>query len=72
MSAAERDLLVAVQEALTLPYSTAHHDQRISFRAMDVSAAVKGYLDEGDPEWHAKWLRGRICAEEARHAGGAP
>lgn len=71
MSPEERDLLVAVREALELP-PVDGHALRLMDRAMWVSATLKGFLGEGDAAWHAAWLRDRMRAEEARHTGGAP
>jgi hypothetical protein len=70
VSPAERELLVAVQEALTVPYSVDRYERRLADRAGWVRATLKGFLDEGDPEWHAEYLRRKLREEEARHAGG--
>ncbi|WP_405964812.1 hypothetical protein OG713_34755 [Streptomyces sp. NBC_00723] len=68
---AERDLLVAVQEALTLPFDADGYERRIADRAGWVRATLKGYFDEGDPEWHAEYLRRKLRDEGARTTGGA-
>jgi hypothetical protein len=69
--AGERDLLRAVLEALDVPFSVPEYERRVEERAVNVRSALKGYLGEGDPGWHAAWLRDRTRAEEARHQGGA-
>ena len=72
MTAAERDLLVAVMEALTLPFGASAYERRIAGRADWVCATLKGVLVDGDPEWHADYLRRKLREEEARHTGGTP
>lgn len=72
MSPVERELITAVLEALALPYSADNYEPRIGDRASYVRATLKGYLDEGEPEWHADYLRRKLRDEEARHEGGGP
>ena len=62
-----RNLLEAVLEAVTLPYSGPEHARRMETRADWVRATVKGALEE-DPSgigWNADFLRGRLAAEQA-------
>jgi hypothetical protein len=66
---AERELLQAVVEALTLPEGTPDYLSRLADRAMWVRVTVKGALEE-DPAgigWNADYLRSRLRAEEAAH-----
>ena len=73
MNAAERELLQAVLEALTLPYDVDGYDRRLLERADWARATVKGVLadDPADMAWNADYLRSKLAAEEARHQGGA-
>jgi hypothetical protein len=71
VSAEERELLTAVLEALTLPFDADRYEWRLQDRASWVRSTLKGYLDEGDPGWHADYLRRKLRDEEARHEGGA-
>jgi hypothetical protein len=71
VSPAERELLTAVLEALTLPFDADGYEKRMVARADWVRCTLKGVLEEGDLEWHADWLRRKLRDEEARHAGGA-
>lgn len=70
MTAEERELLAAVLEAVTLPYSVDGFERRIVVRADWVRATLKGVLEEGDPEWHADYLRRKLRDEEAAAKGG--
>jgi hypothetical protein len=72
VSAAERELLAAVLEALTLPYDADGYDRRLLERAAWAKTALKGALNEdpADIGWNADYLRGRLRAEEAEHKGG--
>jgi hypothetical protein len=65
VTAEERELLQAVLEALTLPYSTAGYDRRLSERAAWARTTLQGVLEDGDPAWHATYLRRKLRDEEA-------
>ncbi|MFL4904853.1 hypothetical protein ACJ6WF_17100 [Streptomyces sp. MMS24-I2-30] len=64
---AERALLKAVLEALTLPYSVPGYDRRMLDRADWARTAVKGALQDGVTLWDADYLREKLRKEEARH-----
>jgi hypothetical protein len=68
VSPAERELLAAVVEALTLPYSDDGYERRMVDRAVWVNTTLKGVLEEGDVEWHTDYLRRKLRDEEAKHA----
>lgn len=65
MSPAERELLQAVLEALTLPFDAPGYDRRMLERADWARVSIKGALDEGDTAWHADYLRRKLRDEEA-------
>lgn len=68
---ADRRLLEAVYEALSIPYPATIGDdevyQRILCeRAMHAQIALEGVLARGDnPEWSAAWLRDRLAEHPA-------
>ena len=64
--------MTAVVEAVTLPYSADGYERRLADRAGLVNATLRGFFQDGDPEWHAEYLRRKLHDEEARHAGGEP
>lgn len=68
-----RNLLEAVLEAVTLPYSGLDHARRMETRADWVRATVKGALadDPADIGWNADFLRGKLRAEETEAAARA-
>jgi hypothetical protein len=66
----ERELLEAVLDALTLPHGTDRYERRILDRVAWVRTTLKGVLGEGDPGWHADYLRRKLREEEAQHGGG--
>ncbi|MFF4566180.1 hypothetical protein [Streptomyces sp. NPDC001435] len=65
MTDAERELLQAVLEALTLPYGAGDYDRRLRERAGWARTTLKGVLEDGDPAWHADYLRRKMRDEEA-------
>jgi hypothetical protein len=77
VSAAERELLAAVLEAVTLPDDTRAVDDvaRIEARTMLVRVAVRAALDgaaKGNADaftWNAEWLRAELRKEEDRYGG---
>ncbi|MEU6552080.1 hypothetical protein ABZ915_17615 [Streptomyces sp. NPDC046915] len=70
MTGDERELLQAVLEALTLPYSVDGYQRRLVNRAGWVCTTLKGALEEGDVAWHADYLRRKMRDEEAAAKGG--
>lgn len=71
---AERLLLEAVVEALTLPHDVPDYSRRIENRAMIAKVVVRDALagDPADLAWNADWLRQKLREEEARHQGDKP
>ncbi|GAP46903.1 hypothetical protein [Streptomyces azureus] len=69
---AERDLLEAVVEALTLPHGSDDYDQRILRRASLARVVAREALaeDRGRLAWNADYLRRKLREEEARHPQG--
>lgn len=71
MSAAERDLLAAVLEALAIPYpatvgDSEIHDRILLDRVMDARVALDGVLQRGDdPGWSADYLRAQLAKKPA-------
>jgi hypothetical protein len=70
VSPEERELLQAVLEALTLSYGAGDYDRRLADRASWARTTIKGVLEDGDPAWHADYLRRKLAAEEAAAKGG--
>jgi hypothetical protein len=71
---AERELLQAVVEALTLPEGTPDYLSRLADRAMWVRVTVKGALEE-DPAgigWNADYLRSKMRAEANKRSENRP
>ncbi|MFJ4974183.1 hypothetical protein ACIP6X_02330 [Streptomyces coeruleorubidus] len=72
---AERDLLQAVLEALSLPFEAAFYDQRLNDRAGFARVVIRDALAEAAERpdaftWNADWLRRKLREEEARHSAG--
>lgn len=67
MTAAERDLLAAVLEALDIPNPATSddekvHDSILRHRAIDARIALRGVLADGDdPAWSASYLRAKLA-----------
>lgn len=63
----ERQLLQAVLEALTLPYSAADYDRRLSERASWARTVLDAVVTDPaeDIAWNAAYLRRKMRAEEA-------
>lgn len=81
MSAAERDLLAAVLEAVDIPPASTVgdaevRDQILRDRMIDVRVALERALRQGmDPAWEAAYLRARLAEKPAsgyRTAGEQP
>jgi hypothetical protein len=77
VSAAERELLAAVLEAVTLPDDTRAVDDvsRVEARTMIARVAVRAALEDGPNNpgaftWNAEWLRQKLREEEARYKAG--
>jgi hypothetical protein len=65
VSAEERELLQAVLEALTLDPGDLDYERRLSERAAWARTTLRGVLEDGDPAWHADYLRRKLRDEEA-------
>jgi len=65
VSPEERELLQAVLEALTLPFAVDDYERRMVERADWARTTIKGVLAEGDPAWHANYLRRKLDDDEA-------
>ena len=71
MTAAERELLAAVLEALDIPSPATVgdgevHDRILLDRVMHAKVALEGVLQRGDePGWSADYLRSRLAEKPA-------
>jgi len=69
VTAAERELLAAVLEALDIPSPATVgdgevHDRILLDRVMDARIALEGVLQRGDePGWSADYLRSRLAGK---------
>lgn len=65
-----RQLLLAVVDALTLPYGVPDYDQRILARGAEARSVAAAALteDPADLDWNTAYLRRKLAAEETAAA----